>query len=592
MMKSSMSTSLFAIRCSLLGLLLFLLASSAKAAVGIEQYISITNQEFSATESAKPDDNSLGLVTWDQDAYSDEAVYFEAILRCNACSGGNNQATATLYSAGGAAVTNAGVSTGNGTYTLVRTATAITEYLTDDTGYTVRLTRDATAGTAYLVSARLIVVQSNSTKLTATQSQWEIGSVGATTNSSFTLPANPKIIYYDAGSYAPPPTITFEATLKTSDSNQPATAALSTSSTCASTVTDSGVSVSTTTWGLGRSNSLSLSSGTYYVCIKSNDGSATTSIANAKLILSQSHSGGITKVKTQLPLHTAPRSHNTDAYTTLGASLKFDPDHFTGARFAYTYESILQNSGGTGSSRLYNTADSLIISNSEVSTNETAFIRLVSQEITTNLPTTVKVLDTQLKNSGTETTTASGSWLTVTLTAYPNLSFSIAGVPANTTTNGVTTSSASEPTELDFGSLTVSTPKYLAHQLTATTNAASGYIVSVKMNTTLQGNYPANVIEEFPATWESPQAWTEPTGTTANVNTGWFGANTSDTRVTGWGSGSGLFGPVGTTSRTVMRSTGIDAGTSVYLTYVIEVNRFQPTDTYIGSLVYNILPVY
>jgi hypothetical protein len=293
-----------------------------------------------------------------------------------------------------------------------------------------------------------------------------------------------------------------------------------------------------------------------------------------------------------LPTHTSPLTDTDDTYTSPGAKLTFTPGNFAGARFAYYYESILQTNGGTAYSRLYNTSDSNEVTDSEIDTTQTAFFRVTSPEITGNLPTETKLIDTQLKNSATNTTTASGSWIVVTMTAYPNLSFSIQGVLGNTLTNGITTSAATEANELDFGSLTVSSPKYIAHQLNVTTNAASGYTVSIKMNSTLQGNYPANIIEEFPATWNSPQAWTEPTGTTANVNTGWFGANTSDTRVPGWETASGLFGPVGTTSRTVMRSTGIDGGSSAYVTYAIEVNRHQPTDTYAGVLVYNILPVY
>lgn len=570
----------------------YLLSSPALASVNLEQYLSITNQQYTATESAKPEDNSLGLIYWDQDAYSDESVYFEAIIRCDSCSGGNNQATAALYSAAGSAVTGASVSTINNTYTLVRTASAITDNLTDNTAYTVRLTRDATAGTAYLIGARIVVIQSNASQLTATESQLEIGSSATTTNPSFTLPTNPKVVRFESQNYAPTPTVTFEATLKSSATDQTTTAALSSSATCTTTVDGSSVAVTGTTWARNRSNSFSLSSGTYYLCFKTSDAAATASIANAKLILTQSNSGGLAIVRTHLPLHSIPLTGTTDSYVSPGGSLTFTPADFSGARFAFYYESILQTNTGTAYSQLYNSSDTTAISSSEVTTTETAPTRLVSSEITAALPTATKTLTTQLKNSTSGTATATGSWITVIMTAYPSLTFSVAGVAANTTTNGVTTSVTSQADKLDFGSLIVSTPKYIAHQLSVTTNAASGYTVSLKMNSTLQGNYPANIIEEFPATWNSPQAWTEPTGTTANVNTGWFGANTSDTRVSGWASGSGLFGPVGTTSHPVMNSTGIDGGSSIYVTYVIEVNRYQPTDTYAGTLVYNILPVY
>lgn len=562
------------------------------AAAGLEQYISITNQEFSTTATADPADNSLGIIHWNQSAFSDATVYFEAVIKCDACSGGNAQATATLYTTGGSAVTNAHVSTTDSNYQLVRTATAITNNLSDNTDYTVRLTRDATAGTASLIGARLVVIQSASGALTATQSQLEIGSSGTTTNTSFTLPGYPKIIYYDASRFAPTPTVTFEASLKSSDPTTIASAALSASPTCASTVSGSSVSVNGNSWTLGRSNAFTLNSGTYYVCFQTSDATASASIANAKLVLTQSNPSGITKTRTLLPFHTTPLAHNTDTYVSLGATLNFNRNHFTEANFDFYYESILTTNGGTAYSRLYNTTDSTAITDSENTTTQTAFDRVISPEITANLPSGEKTLDAQLKNSSINITSESASWLVVDMTLYPSLSFSVSGVPASTTTNGVTTTTTSTGNSLDFGVLPIGVPRFMAHQLSAATNASNGYTVYAKMIATLQGDYPANVISDFPTSWSSPAAWSSPTGTTPNVNTGWFGANTSDTRVPGWNNGSGLFGALGTTSQIVMQSTGIDGGTNAYVTYAIEVNLHQPTDTYIGSLTYTILPQY
>jgi len=141
----------------------------------IEQQINIIDQEFSTTSStASPTDNSLGLVNWDADDYNGEAVYFEAIIRCTSCSGGNAETDATLYTEGGSAVTGATVSTTSSSYSRVRSS-AITGNLVDGTDYTVRLARDATSGTAYIKAARLIIVQSDATMLTNTAHHIEIG---------------------------------------------------------------------------------------------------------------------------------------------------------------------------------------------------------------------------------------------------------------------------------------------------------------------------------------------------------------------------------------------------------------------------------
>jgi len=178
----------------------------------------------------------------------------------------------------------------------------------------------------------------------------------------------------------------------------------------------------------------------------------------------------------------------------------------------------------------------------------------------------------------------------------PSLTFTISGVGANTLTNGITTNLASEYYNLPFGNLSVSLPKYGAHQLTVTNTADYGYNVSMKLIYTLQGNNPENNLDTFAAdnvSWENPQAWSSPTGIVKNVNTGWIGANTSDTRVDGWSNGSGKFGPVSAISHLVMSSRLPETESkSVYVTYAIESNVYQPPDLYAGTLVYSILPVY
>ncbi|NMC35697.1 LamG domain-containing protein [Candidatus Beckwithbacteria bacterium] len=174
----------------------------------------------------------------------------------------------------------------------------------------------------------------------------------------------------------------------------------------------------------------------------------------------------------------------------------------------------------------------------------------------------------------------------------PSISFSVIGVGASTVTNGITTSVGSDYNTLPFGNLISNTPKYMAHYLSASTNANSGYTVYVKLLNTLQGEYPANMIDPFDGSWTTPQAWFSPTGSVPNINTGWIGANTSDTRVSGWSDGSGKFGPLSTISHPVMYSSTIDTGTNAYVTYAIETNVHQPSDLYMGTIIYNILPTY
>lgn len=181
----------------------------------------------------------------------------------------------------------------------------------------------------------------------------------------------------------------------------------------------------------------------------------------------------------------------------------------------------------------------------------------------------------------------------VTARVDPLFTFIVAGTSADAVYNDITTSVASTYSTLPFSNLTANTPRYTAHSLTVTTNTESGYTVDQKLVTALTGVYSSNNIDPFISPWGTPTTWTEPTGSTPSVDTGWIGASTTDTEVPGWASPSQKFGPVGPSSNTVMIETGSDDGsTPTYVVYGIEANVFQPADTYTGALIYIALPKY
>lgn len=188
--------------------------SSPAPITELEQQINIINQEYTTTNTTySPTDNSLGLILWDGSAYTGETVYFEALISCDTCSGGNTAAQVSLYTDAGAAVANANVSTTSSSYTLVRSS-AITADLVEDEEYTVRLKVDATSGTAKIKAARLIILQADGSALTDTVHQIELGSnqeIGSTTYSELT---DPKYYYYNEDQYSGSKTAYLEATMK------------------------------------------------------------------------------------------------------------------------------------------------------------------------------------------------------------------------------------------------------------------------------------------------------------------------------------------------------------------------------------------
>jgi hypothetical protein len=175
----------------------------------IEQQINILNSLNSVqTSTYAPTDNSLGLIHWDADKYTGSTVYFEAILANTAW---NGNTYAALYTSSGTVVSGSEINKSGSGYSRVRSG-ALT--LTDDTDYSVR-TKYSTAG-GYIRAARLIIIQTSSTKITDSSTMIELGNTEKHSNNTAAELDNEKIYYYDDSSFSPAPTSYFEAGLKTS----------------------------------------------------------------------------------------------------------------------------------------------------------------------------------------------------------------------------------------------------------------------------------------------------------------------------------------------------------------------------------------
>lgn len=186
---------------------------------------------------------------------------------------------------------------------------------------------------------------------------------------------------------------------------------------------------------------------------------------------------------------------------------------------------------------------------------------------------------------------------TYTVVEDATLTFQVEDVASGQTHNGVTSNIATSSTSIAFGRLGLGTVRYGTHKLTITTNAPHGYTVFAKLLTNIRGvSYVNNDFDPFGATnatWDTPQPWSTPTGTSPSVNSGWFGANTSDTDILGWSSASGKFGPLGVTPREVAYSSGPDrAGSVIYVSYAIQANILQAAGDYAATLVYDVRPIF
>ena len=736
--------------CWFLGFAVATPAYAALAISNLEQQINISNGEFTTTNgTASPTDNSLGLVEFDSSDFDGDSVYFEAVIRCDTCSGGNNQVVATLNSDTGAQQTT--VSTGSSTYTRVRSGSL--SLPADD--YTVRFFRDASAGTAYIKAARLVVVQSVD-PVVNTVTSIELGDSETTTSTSAVALTGPKYYQYDNDQFSGTVTAYFEGTLKTTSNSTTATYYFdnhntgeewatnpsnmtdNNTSNYASTTVDNdvedldsntsagtdlgtitkveirafgyqtngstgsvdlrpvfsggdgdnhnfvpGENVGSAAWssyfditsdtnaptwdwtnldnldldvewnrasasnegfvskveirvtyedntvlahaqlynrtnsavvgnsGISsfdndytrvRSSALTTNWDTtnddeYEVRIYTSDGSNTAALANAKIVLVQSDTGGIQKVETVHHLLTTARTQTNTIYTQESFLNQFDPANFASSNnFEAYFEATMRTTGGTGFAQLYNDSDSDSIDNSvdsELTTTSTSYGRERSADFSgnTDWPTAAKDFDAVLKATSSQTMTASNAWMVLrTQMVDPQITVTIAGVGSSQTNNGVTTTLASTISTLPFGNLTVASAEYAAHEIRFQSSAAeTSYDVYVYLNSNLDGPNTDGDIDPYSgsgATWGSPQTWTSPTGSTAGVDTGWFGANTTDADISGWSSSSGKFGPIGTTKVQVMSGSGNSIDDTDYVSYGVEVNSGQPADAYTGTLIY------
>lgn len=186
---------------------------------------------------------------------------------------------------------------------------------------------------------------------------------------------------------------------------------------------------------------------------------------------------------------------------------------------------------------------------------------------------------------------------TYTVTEDPSFALEVTGVNAHETHNGITGTVSTNSVRIPFGIIRRGEVKYAQQKLSIRTNAPHGYVIYARTENNIRGSYDEAELSPFAginATWSTPQPWSSPIGSEANMDTGWVGANTTDTRVSGWsGNSSGKFGPLSTISHIVAQSSGPDRnGSTVYVSYALEVNAAQASDNYSGYIVYEVQARY
>jgi hypothetical protein len=185
---------------------------------------------------------------------------------------------------------------------------------------------------------------------------------------------------------------------------------------------------------------------------------------------------------------------------------------------------------------------------------------------------------------------ASGDALPSLVAETPKLTLNIAGLPAGTTTAGITTTVSSTPATVAFGSLPLATDVFAAHRIAVTTNATEGYRVLSFARQQLLNVYGTS-IPSITGTNAAPVSWA--TGCLIAA-TGCVGYHTTDatlsnasTRFAALDTYAGLH----TTPAEVMYSP-IPANDFHDIVYRVRVGSVQPAGNYETEIVYIAIPSY
>jgi len=228
--------------------------------------------------------------------------------------------------------------------------------------------------------------------------------------------------------------------------------------------------------------------------------------------------------------------------------------------------------------------------------NTTYFARLYtcSGTETTCTSNSATLLDSGVVAFGILTTTS----IAVSASVDPTFTFTVAGVGSAQSVNSATTTITTTASTIPFGTLSDGTPAIGAHDVAVTTNAPGGYTVTLKALATPPLVSASNNIDPFSGTNATPTTWSAPAGSSASVNTGYFGYTTNDTTLgTGtaarFTTGAPKWAGTSTTASEVAYSaSAVAAAETTRLGWEAEINELQPQGSYTGTVVLVATPTY
>ncbi len=175
-------------------------------------------------------------------------------------------------------------------------------------------------------------------------------------------------------------------------------------------------------------------------------------------------------------------------------------------------------------------------------------------------------------------------------TVSPSITASIGGISSGSSLEGITTDVTTTSSSVSFGELPFNTRQEAANSITVTTNAVSGYQVSVRQESAMASS--SDQIDSVSGTNASPSAWPSTT-----ILRSAYGYHTSD-EVLKTGNvnrfvSDDTFAAFDTTAYEVAYNPGpVTSGEQTNVVYAIEVGKAQSAGVYTHTITYTIYGVF
>lgn len=285
-------------------------------------------------------------------------------------------------------------------------------------------------------------------------------------------------------------------------------------------------------------------------------------------------------------------------------SIEFTDVGFTGVAASVLGDITVTVAGGAATPAAFDSTGQ-VISFNNITATAGQVVRIVIDDLVITNPAVVDSYEIVV-STGTDTgrtRVAIVNYVVVTAQVLTTFDFTVAGLATSTALNGTSTTGASTATEIPFGILASNGIYTLGQELTVTTNARNGFVVTVQQDGNLESTTGADIDGFSNGTYvNTPTAWTAPTnGLLLENEWGHWGLTSDDATLNAGeftSAGGDKWVAASTTPRAIFTHNGPANGSTqnyglAKVGYQVQVTPLQEAgDDYTTTLMYIATPTF